>query len=119
VAALRVHEHGVDDEWIALPLPPRPFRTAGHVGGFAPLEHDAFDSVGIGAGACRGRVFARSHQIVPCREGNERRETDAGLVEPSNELFEPPPAVGERQVAQILLAVSQQIVSAQVRGKFC
>src|SRR5262249_15603330 len=43
VAALRIHEHGIDDERIALPLPPQSFRPARRVKRIAPLEHDPFD----------------------------------------------------------------------------
>ena len=77
-----------------------------------------FDRLGIDARPGRRRIFARGHEIVPRGERNEGREVDAGLAEARNELFEPPPAVGERELTQILLAVGQEVIGAQVRGKF-
>ena len=75
----------------------------------APASSPAPAAAGILA--CRG-------ELVPGGKGNERRDVDARLVEPRDERFEPRAALDERQLAQILVAVDQQIVGAQVRGKF-
>ena len=95
-----------------------PFRPARHVGRIAALEHDAFDRLGIVAGAGRRRIGARGGELVPGRERDQRREIDARLVEPRDEGFEPRAALRERQLAQILVAVDEKIVGAQMRGKF-
>ena len=116
--ALRVHQHRVDDVRVALPLPPRAFRPAGLIERVTPLEHDAFDRLRVFAGAGRRRLLARGSELVPGREGDERREVDAGFVEPGDEAFQPRAALGERKVAQILLAVGEEIIGAQMRGKF-
>ena len=117
MAALGVHQHGIDDERIALPLPPRALRPAGQIDRVAPLEHDAFDRVGIGTRLTPDRC-ARRVEVVPGRKRHQRREIDARFGEPRDERFKPLAPPGERQLAQILRAVGQQIVSAQMRGKF-
>ena len=96
-----------------------PFGRPGTIGRIAALEHDAFDRVGIVARAGRRRIGARRGQFVPGRERNERREIDARIVEPRDEALRAAcAALGERQLAQILVAVGEQIVGAQMRGKF-
>ena len=60
------------------------------------------------------RAALRSSQLA---NGNERREIDARLVEPGDKLFEPRAPRRERQLAQILIAVGEKIVGAQMRGK--
>ena len=65
-----------------------------------------------GFGACGG-------ELVPGGERDQRREIDARIVEPRDERFEPRAALrANGSVAQILVAVDQQIVGAQMRGKF-
>ena len=118
-AALRIHQHRIDRERIALPFPPQALRPAGHVGRVAALEHDAFDRVGILAGAGRGGIGARRDQLRPrCRTATSGEMIDARIVEPRDEGFEPRAPLGERQFAQVLVAVDQKIVGAQMRGKF-
>ena len=95
-----------------------PFGRPGTIGRVAALEHDAFDRLGIRAGAGRGRVLARGGQLVPGGERHQRREVDARLVQARDEGFEPRAALGERALAQVLVAVDQQIVGAQMRRKF-
>src|SRR5262249_22586992 len=70
-AALRIHEHCVDNERIALPLPPKPLRSAREIGRVAPLEHHALDCVGIGAGS--DRIFSRRDKLLPSCKRDERR----------------------------------------------
>ena len=62
--------------------------------------------------------FARRREFLPGRERNERREIDARLAEPRDEVFQPGAARGERQRAQILVAVGEEVIGAQMRGKF-
>ena len=54
MAALRIHQHGIDDVRVALPLPPLAFRAARQIGRVAALQHHALDRLGIlaGTGAC-------------------------------------------------------------------
>src|SRR6267142_5101108 len=57
VAALRIHQHGIDDVRVALPLPPLSLRATRQIGGLAALEHHALNGLGIcaragGIGAC-------------------------------------------------------------------
>ena len=116
MAALGIHQHGIDDERIALPLPPLALRAAGHIGGIAALEHDAFDRLGILAGAGSGGIGARGRQSSSQLRSDQRREIDARIVELRDERFQPRAALGERPLAQVLLAVDQQVVGAQMRG---
>ena len=51
-------------------------------------------------------------------KANERRQIDARLVEPGNKTLKPRAPLGERQLPQILIAVGEQIVSAQMHRKF-
>src|SRR6516164_5499671 len=66
MAALGVHQHSIDDEWIAFPFPPRALGTAGQIGRIAAFEHDAFDRVGAGTRGCG--VFACDGENVPSGE---------------------------------------------------
>jgi hypothetical protein len=61
---------------------------------------------------------SRRDQLVPAAKRNERRQIDPVIVEPRDEAFEPGAALGKRPLAQILLAIGQQIVGAQMRRKF-
>ena len=81
VAALGIHHHGIDEVGLALPLPPRALGPAGQVGTVAALQHHPLDRVGIGAGADRGGVGAGLGEIRPGREGHQRRDVDAGVIE--------------------------------------
>ena len=85
-----------------------PFGRPGHVERIAALEHDAFDRVGIGAGAGRRRIVARGAKIVPAREGNKRRKVNARFIEPRDEIFEPRAALGKRKLAQIFVPIGKQ-----------
>ena len=80
MAALGVHQHSIDDEWIALPFPPRPLRPAGNIERVAPLEHDAFDRIGIGARAGRRRIIAGGGEIVPACEADKGGKINAGFA---------------------------------------
>jgi len=71
VTALGVHQHRIDDEWIAFPFPPRALGTAGQIGRIAAFEHDAFDRFGVGAGTCGCGVFACDGEIVPSGERHQ------------------------------------------------
>ncbi|GMA73898.1 hypothetical protein GCM10025880_03150 [Methylorubrum aminovorans] len=102
VAALGVHHHRIDDVGLALPLPPRPLRAARQVGAVEAFQHHALDGVGIRASAGGSRVGAGARDLVPGREGDERREVDAGMVELPHQGFQPGPALGEGQSAQVL-----------------
>ena len=103
---------------VALPFAPRALGPAGHVERVPALQHHAFDRLGIGAGAGRGRIGARGGELVPGRERKQRREIDARVVEPRDEALPAARAAGEGQRAQILAAFDQQIVGAQVRREF-
>ena len=117
MAALRIHQHGVDDERIALPFPPQAFGPARQIGRVAALDHHALDRLGIVAGAGRCRIGARAARARPSRERDERREVDARRREPRDEGFQPPAPLRERPLAQILAALDQEVVGAQMRGK--
>src|SRR5665647_2361433 len=82
VAALRIHQHGIDDMRIALPLPPLAFRAARQIGCVAALQHHALDRLGVLAGAGAGGILARSGQPVPAVSYTHLRahETDSYLV---------------------------------------
>ena len=96
----------------------RPFGRPGHVGGVAALQHDAFDRLRIGAGAGRGGIGARRGQRRPrCRTARAARGRRADRSSLCDEGFQPRAPLGEGQVAQVLGAVHQQIVGAQMRGK--
>ena len=56
-------------------------------------------------------------EIVPGREGHHRREVDARVVEAGDEGLQPTASLGEGQGAQILLALEQDVVDAQMRRK--
>src|SRR4026207_307497 len=68
VAALRIHQHGIDYMRIALPLPPKALGTSRQIWRVTPFQHDPFDGVGIRAG--RGGVSAGRRQFAPGRKGD-------------------------------------------------
>src|SRR5262249_51178430 len=76
MAALRIHQDGVDDVRIAFPLPPLALGTARSVGRAPPLQHHAFDSI---------RIFAR-----PALAGSARASRKASQLSK--------PIVGERSI---------------------
>ena len=114
MTALGIHQHGIDQQRVALPLPPQALGTTGNVGRVAALEHDAFDGLGIEA----ARIGARCRKLVPACERDQRREVDAWVLEPRHERFEPGAPRCKRLLAQIIGAVAEQIVGAQMRRKF-
>lgn len=114
MAALRLHQHRVDDMRITLPFPPRTLGPSRHVRRVTALQHDAFDSIGVSAR--RGRIGANRREIAPCSEGDLRRKLDTGIVKRRDEINEPPPPVFKWQLAQIIVAAGEQIVGAQVNG---
>ena len=116
VPALRIHQNGIHRERIALPFPPRPARAAGHVGRIAPLEHDAFDGIGVAAGG--GRIGTRGFQFVPGLECDHGREIDARIGELGHERFQAFAPRGKRKIAQVLHAIGEKIVGAQMRREF-
>ena len=71
MAALRIHQHRIDQMRIALPLPPLALGTARQIKRVAALEHHALDRLGIGACARRAWIGARGSKIVPSGERHE------------------------------------------------
>ena len=60
---------------------------------------------------------AGGSEIVPGREGHHGREVDARVVEAGDEGLQPTASLGEGQGAQVLLALEQDVVDAQMRRK--
>ncbi len=114
MAALRIHQDGIDDVRIALPLPPLAFWAPRQIRRIAALQHHALDGFGIFAGAGAGRIFPSRFQRVPMVEGNRRRQVDPRIVEFCHKSLEPLAALGKRQRAQIGVALAKQIISAKV-----
>ena len=56
-------------------------------------------------------------EILPGREGHHGREVDARIVEAGDEGLQAPAPLGEGQGAQVLLALGQDVVDAQMRRK--
>jgi len=109
VAALGIHQDGVDGEGVAFPFPPFPLGTAREVGGGAVLEHQALDAGRTGACAQFG-------ELVEGGEGNEFREVHAGGAGAGEPVFQAGAAGVEGQLAQVLGAVEQQVVEADGGG---
>src|SRR4029077_10542631 len=118
VTALRVHQHGIDHEGIAFPLPPRTSGTPGQIRCIPALEHDAFDRLGIRTCAGGGRISASGGEFVPRAERHQWREIDPRLMQTRDERFQPCPAFREGTLAQVFLAVYQEVVGAEMGGKF-
>ncbi|MNR16856.1 hypothetical protein D3C85_1334860 [compost metagenome] len=73
VTALGVHQDGVDQMRIALPLEPGPSGAAGLVEAVEPFQHQPLGRLRI----ARRRFGATGRQVFPGPEGNERRQVDA------------------------------------------
>src|SRR5262249_8649984 len=99
--ALGVHQHGIDDERVALPFPPRTLWPAGKIGRIATFKHDAFDRVGIASGPGVGRVHSRCGEIIPVLERYHRREPNTRLMQACDERFEARASFDEGTFAQI------------------
>ncbi len=112
VAALGVHQHRVDQAGIALPLEPRTLGSAGFVDAVPALQHQAF---GDGRVALR-RLGAQGGQGLPGVERLDRRQVDARAGGLGHERLQPLASLGERQAAQVGLAVQQQVVGADAGG---
>ena len=114
MAALGIHQHGIDDVRVALPFPPLALRAAGQIKCVAALEHHAFDRVGIRAGAGTCGIGARRLQRLPAIECDHRRQIDPRIIEPSDKCFEPFAALDKGQLAQVGVSFAEQIVGAQM-----
>ena len=109
VPTLGVHHHRVHQEGIALPFEPRSARTAGHVVRIPALEHQPFDHR-------VGRIVAQGLGVVPALVLHERRHVEACGVEALNETFQALAPLGERQGAQVLVAIGENVVGANEGG---
>ena len=116
VAALGIHQHGVDQKRVALPLPPRPLRPAGEVGGVAPLEHHPLDRLGVGSGAGGGRVGAGGGKLLPGGEGHERRKLNSRIANRVNKGLKPASTCLEGQASKVRFALREEVVGAQAGG---
>ena len=114
MAALRIHQHRVDQMRVALPLPPLPLGPTGQIGRVAPLQHHPFHRIGVLAGAGGRGICARGDQRVPAVEGDGGGEIDAGIVQPLHEGLQPFAPLGEGQFTQIVLVVAEQVIGAQM-----
>jgi hypothetical protein len=74
VSTLGIHQHGVDDVRVPLPLEPGPFRPASEIGGVTALEHQP-----LGGGPDR-RVGPQLRQRLPVVERHQRRKDQPGRV---------------------------------------
>ena len=99
---------------IALPLPPLALGAARQIRRVAPLEHHALDRLGIVARAGAGWIFPRGGQRVPTVEWDRRRQIDSGVIQFADEGLKPGAALDKRQRAQIGLALTEQIIGAQM-----
>ena len=95
-----------------------PLGRPGQVGCVAPFQHHAFDGVGILAGARACGIGACRGQCLPACEWHGGRQIDAGIVELADEIFQPFAPFRERQFAQIVLVVAEQIIGAQMDREF-
>ena len=117
VTALRIHQYRIDDEGIALPFPPQALGPSRHIERGAGFEHDALDRRRIGAGAGGHWIFSRRNQLVPAAECDQRRQIDPFLIKPHHKIFEPLAPLGKGPLTQVLPAVGEETVGAQMRGK--
>src|SRR6185369_1145916 len=60
----------------------------------------------------------RGRQFVPGVERYQRRDVDPRLIELADQPFQPRAALRERQLAQVLAILGEQVVGAQMRGEF-
>src|SRR5437762_13192894 len=98
---------------VALPLPPLPFWAARQIERIAALQHHAFDRLGVLARPGTGRIAPCSRQRAPAIKVNGGRQVYPLVVELCHEIFEPPPAFGTWQRANVAVVLAVQIVSAQ------
>ena len=81
MAALRIHQHGIDRVRIALPFEPRTFRPAGKVRRLALLDHHAFDDR-------MRRLLAQPVEAFPLGERDLGREVEARRIERAEERLQ-------------------------------
>ena len=84
MAALRIHQHGVNQMRVAFPFPPLALGAAGQIEHITALQHHALDRFGIRAGTGAGGIGARRRQRVPAIERDRRRQVDARVVPASS-----------------------------------
>src|SRR5580704_739768 len=87
VAALRIHQNGIDDMRIALPFPPLALGTSRQIKRIAALEHHALDGLGILAGAGTRWIASRRGECLPAVEGNRGRQVYPGIAELFDKSF--------------------------------
>ena len=98
MAALRVHQHSVDGERVALPFPPVAFWAAGEVGAIRALDHQPLNAGGA-------RAIAQCGQLGLAFEGNQGREVHARRAVGGVEAFQAAAPFVERQRAEVFVAV--------------
>ena len=110
MAALRIHEHRIHREGIALPLEPFPARTPCQIGRLPPLQHQPFHGACISLRQMRGRLLPPAGQFLPVSKGHQRRQVNARRGLCDQESLEPRPPLLKRQGAQVFSIVHQKII---------
>ena len=103
VAALGIHQDGVEGQRAAFPFEPRALRPAGDVERIRPLQHQPLDA------ALAGPV-AQFPELLPAGERHHRRQIESRARLPRVPRFEPAPAFGKGQAAQIFRPLAQHVV---------
>ena len=116
VAALRIHQHGVDVEGFAFPLEPQAFRATRHIEAVAPLEHHALDRPGVFARSCASRIAARSGKIVPGRKIHQRRQIEPRMRKALHDRGETLTPFDKAQRPQVLAILRQNVIGPDLRG---
>ena len=109
MAALRVHQHRIDGQRIALPLPPQPLHPARHIGRIAALQHQPLDRG-------RPRAVAQHHQLVQRGEPDQLRQIHPRRPRARIPGLQPLAPCIERQRAHILGRLEQHVVEPDADG---
>ena len=109
VAALGIHQHGIDAQRVTLPFPPETLGPPRDIGRISAFEHEPLN----GGGA---RVIAQAGQFIETVEADRCREIHPRGLDAGKPRLQPCAALVEGQGAQILRAIEQNIIEPHQHG---
>src|SRR6185503_801634 len=106
---LGVHQHAVGGQRIALPFVPQACAAPGNVGTVTPLEHDPFDA---GIAGVQPEVF----ELLEALRLDQLRDIEPVGIDLRSEALEARSPLGPAEVAQVLIAIEEDIVEPNESG---
>ena len=108
---LGIEHHRIHKERGPLPLEPRPLGSPGQIGAVPALQHQPLRQPGVPLRWVR----TERRQMRRVVEGLQGRQVEAGAGVCGHEGLQPGPALAERQGAQVVVPLGQQVIGPDRR----